>query len=278
MVGIRVPEESSTRNEQEKETNVNNHQKAPSPVPPELETATPHINHQKAPSPVPPELETATPSHPEDHVEPKKSSKKTKTPKKLKPLVTRGPITHPQYKLGDTANDGDMIVFPKAKSRRSRKGRRKNRRDSDDSSSDSDADHDEEDVEARKRQCDAYIFTSVRQLRHLDAAFVRRSDGKWTYALVADGDKNQIRFVVNDRGSTKSFPKALWKSCVRRIKVLTPKEGDRFATNRPKKKKITRSRSIRGKGRFVSPSPSRRNSKLIDLPPTIMEDTEYNAR
>ena len=97
---------------------------------------------------------------------------------------------------------------------------------------------------------------------------------------MADGDEAQIRFVVNDRGSTKSVPKKLWKSCVRRIRVLTPRQGDRIALNPDARKKRTigRSKSFRGKGkgRFVSPSPTRRNVGVLDVPPTIVEGQEYN--
>jgi len=198
-----------------------------------------------------------------------------------------------------------MLVFPKntnsksRRSRRRRRRRRKNRRNGgadddsesneDDSSSCSDSDDDEEDGRrSRKSQRKVNISLAIGQLRHLDAAFVRRSDGQWTYSLVADGDSTQIRFVVNARGSTKSFPQSLWESCIRRIRVLTPRHGDRFAFNsKPKRKKrsIGGSRSFRsgsrggkGKGgrRFVSPSPTRRNSGVLNLPPTIMEGKEHD--
>ncbi|KAL7540635.1 hypothetical protein ACHAXR_011556 [Thalassiosira sp. AJA248-18] len=197
------------------------------------------------------------------------------------PPRERGPITHPSYKLGDLARDEDMIVFPKTKSRRrrSRRRRRKNRDCSQDSSSCSDRDDDEEEVAHSRTSEVDFALLAIGQLCHLDAAMVRRSDGKWTYALVADGDSNQVRFVVNDRGSTKSYPKSLWKSCVRRIRVLTPRKGDRLPANTKtsrKKRSVTRSRSFRGRGRLVSPSPTRRFSNILNLPPTIFEDKEYN--
>ena len=112
---------------------------------------------------------------------------------------------------------------------------------------------------------------------------VKRSDGGWTYALVADGDETQIRFVVNGSGATKSIPSEFWRTSVRRIKVLTQREGDRIVHNEPGRKKrcIGRSRSFRqkrgnGKGRFVSPSPTRRNTGVVSIPPTIMEGKHYN--
>ncbi|KAL7549136.1 hypothetical protein ACHAWF_012405 [Thalassiosira exigua] len=196
-------------------------------------------------------------------------------------LQERGTITHPHYKLGYTARKEDMIVFHKFQGRKSRRGRRDQRSDSQGNSSCDESDG-EDDVQQRKLSEKAQIHSAIGQLRHLDAAFVRRSDGNWTYALVADGDDSQIRFVVNANGSTKSFPKSLWKKCVRRIKVLTPRQGDRFPLNRkPMKKKRSfglRGSQGKGRGRLVSPSPTRRNMGVLNLPPTIREDRVYNNR
>jgi len=73
-------------------------------------------------------------------------------------------------------------------------------------------------IVASKRETAA----SVAQIRVHDAAWVRRSDGSWTYAVVKDrtfGDKGTIRFKVNLRGSTKAFPISQWGTYVRRIKI-----------------------------------------------------------
>jgi len=62
---------------------------------------------------------------------------------------------------------------------------------------------------------------AVATIRVNDAAFVRRSDGTWTYAVVkdrTDGDNPTIRFKVNARGSTKAFPMSQWGTYVRRIR------------------------------------------------------------
>ena len=62
---------------------------------------------------------------------------------------------------------------------------------------------------------------AVALLRVSDAAFVRRSDGNWTYAVVkqrTEGSDASIKFKVNSRGSTKSFPMSQWGSYIRRIK------------------------------------------------------------
>lgn len=65
---------------------------------------------------------------------------------------------------------------------------------------------------------------AVALLRKNDAAWVRRSDGSWTYAIVKDrtydesGKTGSLRFKVNLRGSTKAFPTSQWGTYVRRIK------------------------------------------------------------
>ena len=58
--------------------------------------------------------------------------------------------------------------------------------------------------------------------------FIKRSDGKWTYAVVksfeetAEG-KSAIRFTVNDGNSSKSYHKKYWGSHVRPLKISKPK-------------------------------------------------------
>lgn len=62
---------------------------------------------------------------------------------------------------------------------------------------------------------------AVAEIRANDGAFVRRSDGNWTYAIAKDrthGDNPTIRFKVNVRGSTKAFPTSQWGTYVRRIR------------------------------------------------------------
>jgi len=61
---------------------------------------------------------------------------------------------------------------------------------------------------------------AVGEIRPNDAAFVRRSDGTWTYAIVMNrshGASPSIRFKVNARGSTKEFPISQWGTYVRPI-------------------------------------------------------------
>ena len=183
----------------------------------------------------------------------------------------REPITHPRYELGDVAKEDDMIIFPK--SSRSRSGRRRRRRDQDSSETSSIE-------EERDRRNQIKVFASVKELRHLDAAFIRRSDGSWTYALVADGDSKGVRFVLDKKGSTKTLTRELWKKNVRRVKVLTQRKGDVLKVNEKplKKKRDIRCSILKRKKRTGSPSPTRNYRVKLDaltLPPTIVEEEVF---
>jgi hypothetical protein len=75
---------------------------------------------------------------------------------------------------------------------------------------------------------------SVGKLRANEAAFIRRSDGSWTYAIVKDrsfdgGSSHSIRFQVNVRGCTKDFPESQWGTHVRCIK----QRGASISNTRP---------------------------------------------
>jgi hypothetical protein len=184
----------------------------------------------------------------------------------------REPITHPRYKLGDWARDEDTIIFPKKSSSRSGRGRRRQGQDSSEASGDEDEHY------------QSIVIASMKELRHLDAAFIRRSDGRWTYAIVADGNEEGIRFVVNKKGGTKTLTKEMWSKNVRRIKVLTQRKGDRLKVNdKPPRRRrdMSKSRSKRS-GRLVSPSPTRhyRYRKLdsLNVPPTITEGRVFTER
>jgi len=55
-----------------------------------------------------------------------------------------------------------------------------------------------------------------------DAAFIKRSDLKWTYAVVTEkvaGDSTVLRFEVDKDRNRKSFPEAQWGKYIRVIKV-----------------------------------------------------------
>ena len=69
-------------------------------------------------------------------------------------------------------------------------------------------------------------------LRPLDAAFVRRSDGRWCYAILAEkisapgndrGDDGEggcvkLRFVVDVEGATKTISFGKWGECARMVR------------------------------------------------------------
>lgn len=116
---------------------------------------------------------------------------------------------------------------------------------------------------------------AVALLRVSDAAFVRRSDGNWTYAVVkerVDGNDASIKFKVNARGSTKSFPMSQWGSYIRRVKRAADapaKKGlslDQFLSNN--RSNIGSSNSIAGGNLRLDPSDhsvsSARSMPLID--------------
>ena len=103
-------------------------------------------------------------------------------------LDTEGPLTQdeyvpdrlPSYSVGDKGREEDMVIDGKKET-----------------------------------------AAAVALLRVSDGAFVRRSDGNWTYAVVKqriEGSNASIKFKVNSRGSTKSFPMSQWGSYIRRIK------------------------------------------------------------
>jgi hypothetical protein len=77
---------------------------------------------------------------------------------------------------------------------------------------------------------------AVGKLRANEAAFIRRSDGSWTYAIVKDrsfdgGSSSSplIRFQVNVRGCTKDFPESQWGTHVHCIK----RRGASISNTRP---------------------------------------------
>ena len=151
----------------------------------------------------------------------------------------REPYTHPEYKLGDTAREEDMVVFNKTSQQGSTSTKNSTSSESDEEFSMSKGEEFQIDV----------IQRTIGQLQHLDAAFgklsflieystednfinpntyissVLRSDNRWTYALVADRTNKGIRFVVDNRGSTKTYSPEKWATCVRRVRALTMKQN-----------------------------------------------------
>lgn len=50
-----------------------------------------------------------------------------------------------------------------------------------------------------------------------DFAFVLRSDGQWTYAIIADKQDYHLLFVVDTTGSTKYVLMRYWSDCIRLV-------------------------------------------------------------
>lgn len=93
----------------------------------------------------------------------------------------------------------------------------------------------------------------IEQLHYGDGAFIRRSDGKWTYAVVKSMEETQegrsaIRFTVNEKNSSKSYGKKYWGTHVRPIKgtKLKPKEREGRAKRRESDQSDEQSEDDRG--------------------------------
>lgn len=64
--------------------------------------------------------------------------------------------------------------------------------------------------------------TEAKSLSVGDAAFIKRSDLKWTYAIVTekvDDDSTVLRFEVDKDQNRKSFPEAQWGKYIRVVKI-----------------------------------------------------------
>eukprot|EP00804_Cyclotella_cryptica_P006012 CCRYP_000259-RA/>CCRYP_000259-RA protein AED:0.18 eAED:0.18 QI:0/-1/0/1/-1/1/1/0/206 len=70
----------------------------------------------------------------------------------------------------------------------------------------------------------AEIQELVPKLKVDDGAFIRRSDGTWTYAVVkileTNDGKRAVRFTVNGRNSSKSYVEKYWFTHIRPMKVV----------------------------------------------------------
>jgi hypothetical protein len=66
------------------------------------------------------------------------------------------------------------------------------------------------------------VFDQVSQLKQHDFAFIRRTDGLWTYAILShsfvdDEGEECMMFVMHQNGSTKTIRKKKWVSFVRLV-------------------------------------------------------------
>lgn len=65
--------------------------------------------------------------------------------------------------------------------------------------------------------CPQAAMEKVSQLKNYDFAFIKRSDGSWTYAILAFRSEEEecMMFVMNEGGSTKVIKKNQWAKWVR---------------------------------------------------------------
>ena len=81
-------------------------------------------------------------------------------------------------------------------------------------------------------------LANAHTLKQFDFAFVQRGNRRWTYAIVADRPFTQngpcIRFVVDSKGSTKTFKMKSWASGIRLVNKREARkscDGERGAPN-----------------------------------------------
>lgn len=58
---------------------------------------------------------------------------------------------------------------------------------------------------------------TIDSLKVHDFAFILRSDGQWTYAIIANRTSTSIRFVVDGNGGTKNLSNRCWMSSIRLV-------------------------------------------------------------
>ena len=90
-----------------------------------------------------------------------------------------------------------------------------------------------------------------------DGAFVRRTDGKWTYSIVKKMDSDFIQFIVNPNGSTKDYKQKYWVSHVRVLNKDKSssssgdkKEKDKERSSKKEKKEKKEKKSSSKSSRF----------------------------
>ena len=91
-------------------------------------------------------------------------------------------------------------------------------------------------------------YENVASLPDHSFAFIRRSTGDWTYAIVSDrpvksGPNASIRFVLNSRGSTKTIKAKDWSAYVRPVRGSV-KSHDMNVDRKEHPKKMERRKSL----------------------------------
>jgi hypothetical protein len=66
----------------------------------------------------------------------------------------------------------------------------------------------------------SHMVSKVSTLKNYDFAFIKRTDGLWTYAILAYRTEESMMFVMNETGSTKIIKKRQWAEYVRCVAAL----------------------------------------------------------
>lgn len=108
------------------------------------------------------------------------------------------------------------------------------------------------------------VIALIEKLSFGDGAFIRRSDGNWTYAEVKSFEetpegRSSVRFIVNQKNSSKSYAKKYWKTHIRPLKVAPPKKSSSSSIERT------------GRGRDavdnINSSAAEESNRAISCPP-----------
>mmetsp|Transcript_26317 Transcript_26317/g.56766 ORF Transcript_26317/g.56766 Transcript_26317/m.56766 type:complete len:299 (+) Transcript_26317:68-964(+) len=102
--------------------------------------------------------------------------------------------------------------------------------------------------------CDSIALRMINSLRIHDFAFILRSDGRWTYAIIADKQNDTIRFVVDADGCTKTLSKKHWSNSIR---LVNPYEV--FSTST----KSSRSKKSKRASKMKSPKQKEKEERML---------------
>lgn len=91
-----------------------------------------------------------------------------------------------------------------------------------------------QDMIIMESSCDSIALRMINSLQIHDFVFILRSDGRWTYAIIADKQNDSIRFVVDADGCTKTLSKKHWSNSIR---LVNPDEVFSISTRSSRSKK-----------------------------------------
>lgn len=68
------------------------------------------------------------------------------------------------------------------------------------------------------------ISDMIHSLQKHDFVFLHRSDGSWTYAIIAERQEKYMRLVVDCKGGNKVIPRKRWLKSIRLVNIRTNRE------------------------------------------------------